>query len=89
MCRAEHRLQLKKCRQRSLRLLPPSTSATSLALTAPPRTQASSVESEDQIEVWAQVRHENIIRLLDFHRTEDNLCATLPGPASTLNLCKH
>ena len=35
--------------------------------------KASSVESEDQIEVWAQVRHENIIRLLDFHRTEDNL----------------
>ncbi len=35
--------------------------------------KASSVESEDQIEVWAQVRHENIIRLLDFHRTDDNL----------------
>jgi hypothetical protein len=41
---------------------------------SPPPLQASSVESEDQIEVWAQVRHENIIRLLDFHRTEDNLC---------------
>jgi hypothetical protein len=48
--------------------------------------QASSVESEDQIEVWAQVRHENIIRLLDFHRTDENLCA--PSPATTLKLCK-